>query len=76
MRHTHAIDASAVDAINKLLAQCSKLNIKLYLTHVNEQPARVLKRMGFTDRLGEENIYETKTKAIVDAYEYVQKLIA
>lgn len=69
MRHTHAIDASAVDAINKLLAQCSKLNIKLYLTHVNEQPARVLKRMGFTDRLGEENIYETKTKAIVDAYE-------
>lgn len=76
MRHTHAIDASAVDAINKLLAQCSKLNIKLYLTHVNEQPVRVLKRMGFTDRLGEENIYETKTKAIVDAYEYVQKLIA
>lgn len=76
MRHTHAIDASAVDAINKLLAQCSKLNIKLYLTHVNEQPDRVLKRMGFTDRLGEENIYETKTKAIVDAYEYVQKLIA
>ena len=76
MRHTHAIDASAVDAINKLLAQCSKLNIKLYLTHVNEQPARVLKRMGFTDRLGEENIYETKTKAIVDAYEYVQKLMA
>ena len=75
MRHTHAIDASAVDAINKLLAQCSKLNIKLYLTHVNEQPARVLKRMGFTDRLGEENIYETKTKAIVDAYESVQKLI-
>lgn len=76
MRHTHAIDASAVDAINKLLAQCSKLNIKLYLTHVNEQPARVLKRMGFTDRLGKENIYETKTKAIVDAYEYVQKLMA
>ena len=76
MRHTHAIDASAVDAINKLLAQCSKLNIKLYLTHVNEQPVRVLKRMGFTDRLGEENIYETKTKALVDAYEYVQKLIA
>ena len=76
MRHTHAIDASAVDAINKLLAQCSKLNIKLYLTHVNEQPVRVLKRMGFTDRLGEENIYETKTKAIVDAYEYVQKLMA
>lgn len=76
MRHTHAIDASAVDAMNKLLAQCSKLNIKLYLTHVNEQPDKVLKRMGFTDKLGEENIYETKTQAIVQAYEYVQKLAA
>ena len=76
MRHTHAIDASAVDAMNKLFAQCSKLNIKLYLTHVNEQPNKVLKRMGFTDKLGEENIYETKTQAIVKAYEYVEKLSA
>ncbi|MBE6072359.1 MAG: STAS domain-containing protein [Clostridium butyricum] len=75
MRHTHAVDASAVDAMNKLITQCSKLNIKLYLTHVNEQPSKVLGKMGFTSRLGKENIYETKTQAIVEAYNYVQKLI-
>lgn len=76
MRHTHAIDASAVDAMNKLLNQCTKLNIRLCLTHINDQPKKVLKRMGFTSKLGQENIYETKTKAILEAYKYVQKLIA
>lgn len=74
MRHTHAVDASAVDAMTKLLKQCNKLNIKLYLTHVQEQPMRALDKMGFSIKVGENNIFETKTEAIEDAYDYVKKL--
>ena len=74
MRHTHAVDASAVDALTKLLRQCNKLNIKLYLTHVQEQPMRALDKMGFSIKVGENNIFETKTEAIEDAYDYLRKL--
>ena len=74
MRHTHAVDASAIDAMTKLLRQCEKLNIKLYLTHVQEQPKKVLDKMGFAIKVGEDNIFDTKTEAIEDAYNYVRHL--
>lgn len=74
MRHTYAVDASAVDAMTKLLKQCNKLNIKLYLTHVQEQPMKALDKMGFSIKVGESNIFETKTEAIEDAYNYVTSL--
>lgn len=74
MRHTHAVDASAVDAMTKLLKQCNKLNIKLYLTHVQEQPMKALDKMGFSIKVGENNIFETKTEAIEEAYDYVTNL--
>ena len=74
MRHTHAVDASAIDAMTKLLKQCEKLDIKLYLTHVQEQPRKVLDNMGFAIKVGHKNIYDTKTEAIEDAYDYVKNL--
>ena len=74
MRHTHAIDASAIDALTRLLKHCNKLNIKLCLTHVQEQPMKVLNRMGFVVEVGESHIYETKTEAIEIAYEYIKCL--
>ena len=74
MRHTHAVDASAIDAMTKLLRQCEKLNIKLYLTHVQDQPKKVLDKMGFAIKVGENNIFDTKTEAIEDAYNYVRNL--
>ena len=74
MRHTHAVDASAIDAMTKLLKQCEKLDIKLYLTHVQEQPRKVLNNMGFAIKVGHKNIYDTKTEAIEDAYDYVKNL--
>ncbi|MBZ0314429.1 SulP family inorganic anion transporter [Clostridium butyricum] len=74
MRHTHAVDASAIDAMTKLLKQCEKLGIELYLTHVQEQPRKVLDNMGFAIKVGHKNIYDTKTEAIEDAYDYVKNL--
>lgn len=74
MRHTHAVDASAVDALHTLLNLCKTLNIRLYLTHVQEQPLKALEKMGFSIRVGEHSIFETKTKAIESAYDYVNQL--
>lgn len=74
MRHTHVVDASAIDAMTKLLRQCEKLNIKLYLTHVQDQPKKILDKMGFAIKVGENNIFDTKTEAIEDAYNYVRNL--
>ena len=74
MRHAHAVDASAIDALTSLLKDCNKLNIRLCLTHIQEQPMKVLNDMGFLIKVGESNIYETKTEAIEDAYDYVKQL--
>jgi SulP family sulfate permease len=74
MRHAHAIDASAIDALTRLLKHCDNLNIKLCITHVQEQPMKVLNRMGFISKVGESHIYETKTEAIGIAYDYIKCL--
>lgn len=76
MRHTHAIDASAIDALTKLLKHCNTFNIKLCLTHVQDQPMKVLHKMGFAVQLGISHIYETKTEAIEKAYDYIKGLEA
>ena len=76
MRHTHAIDASAIDALTRLFKHCNKLKIRLCLTHVQEQPMKVLDRMGFVVKVGESNIYNTKTEAIEKAYDYIKHLEA
>ncbi|NRZ45840.1 MFS superfamily sulfate permease-like transporter [Clostridium beijerinckii] len=76
MRHTHAIDASAIDALTRLLKHCNELNIKLCLTHVQNQPMKVLNKMGFVVKIGVSHIYETKTEAIEKAYDYVKELEA
>lgn len=76
MRHTHAIDASAIDALTKLLKHCNDFNIKLCLTHVQDQPMKVLHNMGFAVQLGISHIYETKTEAIEKAYDYIKQLEA
>ncbi|OOM72489.1 C4-dicarboxylic acid transporter DauA [Clostridium puniceum] len=74
MRHTHAIDASAIDALSRLLKNCNKFGIRLCLTHVQEQPMKVLDKMGFVIKVGRSNIYDTKTEAIEKAYDYIKHL--
>jgi SulP family sulfate permease len=37
---------------------------------------KVLDKMGFAVKIGESNIYETKTEAIEKAYDYVKHLEA
>lgn len=71
LRHTHAIDASAISALKRVYARCELLNIKLVLTHVQKQPKKVLDKMGFSEIMGQDNFYDSKVEAIKDAYDYI-----
>ena len=71
LRHSNAIDSSAISVLKQLYIKCEKLNIKLVLTHVQKQPMKVLERMGLKDMIGEEHIYDSKVEAIKRAYKYI-----
>ncbi len=56
MRSVNAIDATAVNSIEKLFDKCKKKGITVILSHVNEQPETVLRKSGLYDTVTEENI--------------------
>ena len=72
LRHVHAIDASAIDALKQVYNHCEKLKIKFVLTHLQEQPQKVLNKMGLSNLIGENNLYDSKVEAIEDAYKYIK----
>ena len=72
IRHVHAIDASAIDALKQLYNHCEKCKIKFVLTHLQEQPRKVLNKMGLSNLIGEDNLYDSKIEAIKDAYKYIK----
>ena len=51
-----AMDVTALNGLQKLLETCKAQNIRLLLTHVNAQPAKVLEKSGFLEALGRENV--------------------
>ena len=44
-----------MQAMEALLETCKKNGVRLILSHVNEQPYRMMEKGGFADRLGREN---------------------
>ena len=73
LRHTRAIDASAISALKRVYNYCNEHNIKFVLTHVQEQPMKVIKKMRLAELIGEDNIYDSKVEAIESAYKYISK---
>lgn len=55
MRSVSAIDATAMHNLEEMFEDCKKKNIKLVLSHVNEQPMRVMEKAGFVEKVGREN---------------------
>lgn len=55
MRSVNALDATAMHFLEQFYEKCKKKNIVLILSHVNEQPMRVMKKAGFDVLVGEEN---------------------
>ena len=64
MRNVPAMDITGMDALLEAYNTCKKKNIKLLLSHVNEQPMHVMEKAGFVDMLGKDNFCENIDAAL------------
>ncbi len=55
MRAVPSLDSTALNALELLHKKCQKQNVRLILSHVNEQPLQVMRKSGFYDMVGKEN---------------------
>lgn len=56
MRNVPAMDITGLESLEQVLTTCNKKGITLILSHVNEQPMRVLEKGGFVEKIGSENM--------------------
>ncbi len=54
MRSVNAIDATAMHSLEQLYEKCEKKHIKLILSHVNDQPMRIMGKAEFVEKIGAE----------------------
>ncbi len=69
MRSVTALDSTAMNALDAFYRKCSKNSIRLILSHVNEQPLKLMQKSGFVDAVGAENF----PKHIDDALKLTMK---
>lgn len=71
MRSVPALDSTALNAMTDLYKNCEKRGITLILSHVNQQPMKVMEKAGFAQKVGQENFCENIDRAIKQAEELV-----
>ena len=64
MRNVPAMDVSGLEALEDLLEICKKRKMNLVLSHVNEQPMKVMEKAGFIEKLGKDNFCDNIDKAL------------
>ena len=74
MRSVPAVDITAMNAMENLYKKCKKDGITLILSHVNEQPLRVMQKSGFYDMVGKDNFCKNIYAAIERAENLVKEL--
>jgi SulP family sulfate permease len=55
MRAVPSLDSTALNALEALYKKCKKQDVRLILSHVNEQPLNAMQKSGFYDAVGAEN---------------------
>lgn len=73
MRSVNAIDATAIHYLEQLQEECEKKGIQLVLSHVNEQPMRVITKAKFDQMIGKENFCPHIDEALARAGEIARK---
>lgn len=73
MRSVSALDVTAFNAIEALFVKCQKKDITLILSHVNEQPMRVMEKAGFVEKVGADNFCENINAAMERAKSLITK---
>ena len=69
MSNVPSIDATVMKNLEVLLTACESHGVTLILSHVNEQPMKVMKKAGFCERVGEVNFRRNIDDALVYAAE-------
>ena len=64
MRNVPAMDISGLEALEEALETCHKRGMTLVLSHVNEQPMKVMEKAGVIEKIGRENIGDNSDKAL------------
>ncbi len=72
MHDVTALDATAMKNLFTVLENCREKGITLLACHVKEQPLGVMKRAGFVDSLGEENLLPNIDEALDKAEKMVK----
>ncbi len=67
MRSVPALDSTALNALTELYDNCTRKKITLILSHVNQQPMKVMEKAGFAQKIGSENICDNIDAAIARA---------
>ncbi len=70
MSNVPSIDATVMKNLEVLATACESHGVTLILSHVNEQPMKVMKKAGFCERVGEGNF----RKNIDDALDHAGKV--
>ena len=74
MRGVPAVDATAMHSLEQFYERCKRHNVKLVLSHVNEQPRHTMEKDGFIEMVGEENFRPHIDAAIEWAGELVKEI--
>lgn len=73
MRSVNAIDATAMRNLEQLVEDCEKKNVKVVLSHVNEQPMKVMEKAGLVERVGKDNFCSHIEEALKRAEDIQRK---
>ena len=74
MRNIPMLDISALRSLKKLYKELCKKEIKVFFSHMNEQPISVVKKSGFYEQVGAENFVENIDVALEKAREYTEEV--
>ena len=71
MRSVSTIDATAMRNLELLSDDCKNRGVQLIMSHVNEQPMKVIQKSGFDKKLGEDNFCAHIDDALARAQQIV-----
>lgn len=64
MRSVPAMDITALQSLEKVYDKCKKNEVTVILSHVLEQPMKVMEKAGFAEKIGSENFCENIDAAL------------
>ncbi|MBP1757057.1 MAG: sulfate permease, SulP family, partial [Firmicutes bacterium] len=64
MRSVPAMDVNALHALNNVMKSCKKKHITLILSHVQEQPMKMMQKAGFDQSVGVDNFCDNIDRAL------------